>query len=440
MRRFLFMVFGLCLWIPLAAADSLRDGVAGDYDYLFDLYQHLHRNPELSFQEQESAKRMAAELSSLGFEVTTGVGGHGVVAVMKNGDGPTVLIRTDTDALPIAEQTGLPYASTATATEQTGRTVNVMHACGHDVHMTVWVGTARRLAAMKGNWSGTLVMIAQPAEERGAGARAMIRDGLFTRFPRPDTNLALHVNAELAAGQVGLAEGFAFANVDSVDVTVFGIGGHGAYPHATKDPIVLAAHIVTALQTLVSREVSPLDPAVVTVGSIHGGEKHNVIPNQVHLQLTVRSYKDQVRETLLSGIARIAKSHAQALGFPDDKMPVVKTRDEYTPAAYNTPVLARRLKAVWRGRFGNERVHDMEPVMGGEDFGLYGRHEPRIPSTMFAIGAVDPAKVAAAKAAGTPLPSLHSSKFAPLPKPTITTGVEAMTAVVLDLLGAATVE
>lgn len=440
MRRLLLVIFGISLLVPAAAADILRDAVVADYDYLFRLYQHLHRNPELSFQEQESAKRMAAELGGLGFDVTTGVGGYGVVAVLKNGDGPTVLIRTDMDALPVAEQTGLPYASAATATERTGRKVSVMHACGHDVHMTVWVGAARRLAAMKRHWSGTLVMIAQPAEERGAGARAMIKDGLFTRFPRPDTNLALHVNAKLEAGHVGLAEGYAMANVDSVDVTIFGIGGHGAYPHTTKDPIVLAAHIITALQTLVSREVSPLDPAVVTVGSIHGGEKHNIIPDQVHLQLTVRSYKDQVRETLLSGIARIAKSEAQALGFPEDKMPVIKLRDEYTPAAYNTPVLARRLMAVWRGRFGANRVHDMEPVMGGEDFGLYGRDEPRIPSTLFVLGAIDPAKIAAAEAAGEGLPSLHSSKFAPLPRPTIITGVEAMTAVVLDLFSAAPVE
>lgn len=434
MRRLIFVALGWCLLVPtLSAADELRDAVTADYDYLSELYRHLHRNPELSFQEQESAKRMAAELGSLGFDVTTGVGGHGVVAVMKNGDGPTVLIRTDMDALPVAEQTGLPYASTVTAVEMTGNEVQVMHACGHDIHMTVWTGTARRLAALKDTWSGTLVMIGQPAEERGAGARAMIDDGLFSRFPRPDVNLALHVNSGLEAGRLGLAEGFAMANVDSVDITVFGVGGHGAYPHMTKDPIVLAAHIVTALQTLVSREVSPLDPAVVTVGSINGGEKHNIISDRVDMQLTVRSYKDEVRETLLSGIARIAKSEAVAFGFPEDKMPLIKVRDEYTPAAYNTLAVVRQLTTVWKKRFGDDRVVTLDPVMGGEDFGRYGREEPRIPSTMFMLGAVDPAKVAAAKEAGEKLPSLHSSKFAPLPRPTIITGVEAMTAAVLDV-------
>lgn len=426
------LIFAACLQ-PRAMADELRLAVAADLEFLTGLYRHLHRNPELSFQERESAKRMADEARALGFDVTSGVGGHGVVAVLKNGDGPTVLIRADMDALPVEEQTGLPYASTATATEKTGRDVRVMHACGHDIHMTVWVGTARRLAALKDQWSGTLVMIAQPAEERGAGARAMIEDGLFTRFPRPDINLALHVNSRLEAGRLGLVEGFAMANVDSVDITIFGVGGHGAYPHLTKDPIVLAAHIVTALQTLVSREVSPLDPAVVTVGSIHGGEKHNIIPDRVKLQLTVRSYKDSVRETLLSGIARIAKAQARALGFPEDKLPVTKVQDEYTPAAYNTPAVARQLMSVWRERFGEANVIDLDPVMGGEDFGRYGRVEPRIPSTLFFLGAVDPAKVAAAAKGGAKLPSLHSSKFAPLPGPTITTGVEAMTVAALDV-------
>jgi amidohydrolase len=433
MRGLILGALAVCLMaIPVKAEDVLKAAVQADYGYLLELYQHLHRNPELSFQEVESSKRMAAELKGLGFTVATGVGGHGVVGVIRNGAGPTVLVRTDTDALPVTEQTSLPYASTATATEQTGRNVDVMHACGHDVHMTVWTGTARRLAAMRDQWSGTLVMIAQPAEERGAGARAMLNDGLFTRFPKPDMNLALHVNATLEAGRIGYAEGFAMANVDMVDIAVLGVGGHGAYPHATKDPIVLAAHIITALQTLVSREVSPLDPAVVTVGSINGGEKHNVIPNRVDLQLTVRSYKDQVRETLLSGITRIAKAEAEALGFP--KMPVIKVRDEYTPAAYNTPELVQRLVPLWKARLGDSRVVELDPVMGGEDFGRYGRQDPRIPSFMFSLGAVDPATVLAAKESGTKLPSLHSSKFAPLPEPTITTGVETMTAAVLEVL------
>ncbi len=435
MRRLILWIFGLIVVAaPVHAGDNLAKAIDEDYAYLFDLYKHFHSHPELSFQEMESAKHLGTELSGLGFDVTSGIGGHGVVAVLKNGEGPTVLIRTDTDALPVIEQTGLPYASTVRATEQTGREVSVMHACGHDVHMTVWTGTARQLVANKDEWSGTVVMIAQPAEERGSGARAMLADGLFTRFPRPDMSLALHVNSVLAAGRIGVTEGFAMANVDMVDIAVLGVGGHGAYPHATKDPIVLAAHIITALQTLVSREVSPLDPAVVTVGSIHGGEKHNVISNRVDLQLTVRSYKDEVRKTLMEGIARIALFEARALGFPEDKLPIVKVRDEYTPAAYNTPELVQRLMPVWQARFGDDRVVELDPVMGGEDFGLYGRQEPRIPSFMFVLGAVDPAKVATAKKEGVKLPSLHSSKFAPLPEPTITTGVEAMTAAVLEVL------
>lgn len=416
-----------------AATSSLRKEVEADYPYLETLYMALHQSPELSFHEKETANRMAAELEKLGYAVTRNVGGHGVVGVLKNGEGPTLLIRADMDALPVEEKTGLEYASRVRTTDDEGNDVPVMHACGHDMHMTVFTGTARRLASMKDKWRGTLVMITQPAEERAGGARAMIRDGLFERFPRPDYNLGLHVNADLPAGSIGYTEGPALANVDMVDITVYGIGGHGAYPHTTKDPIVLAAQIINNLQTLVSREISPLEPGVVTVGSIHGGTKHNIIPDQVHLQLTVRSYSDETREKLINGIERIAVSQARTAGLGDDKLPKIAVRDETTPAVVNDPTLARRVAAVFRETLGGDRVSQIQPVMGGEDFAEYGRVEPRIPSFFFWIGAVDPEKYRHTQTGGASLPSLHSPFFAPLPGPTIKTGVEAMTAAALDL-------
>lgn len=435
MKRALLALSLCSLAVPALADDSLTSAIEADYPYLEALYHHLHQNPELSFQERASSERMAQELEQLGFRVTRNVGGFGIVGVMENGDGPTVMVRADMDGLPVEEQTGVPYASKARAVEQTGQEVFVMHACGHDMHMTVFTGTARRLAASRDQWSGTLVMIGQPAEERGAGARAMLADGLFERFPRPDANIAMHVNATLPAGTIGIAEGYALANVDSVDISIKGVGGHGAYPHTTHDPVVLAASIIMNLQTLVSRSVSPLEPAVVTVGSIQGGAKHNVISDEVKLQLTVRSYSDEVRDKLLAGIERIAVGQAQALNFPDDKMPVVEVKDEYTPATYNEPKLAAEVKAMLRAKMGEDMVLDTQAVMGGEDFGQFGRVEPKIPSLIMWLGAVDPAKIEAAAAEGVPLPSLHSPFFAPLPGPTIRNGVEAMTETALSQLG-----
>lgn len=421
----------LALLASTAMAADLSKDIAKDYSHLGALYTHLHQNPELSFFETETAKRLAAELRTLGFDVTEGVGKTGVVGVMKNGEGPTVLLRADMDALPVAEQTGLPYASDVVATGIDGTTSPVMHACGHDVHMTVWVGAARRLAAMKDDWKGTLVMIAQPAEERGSGARLMLADGLFERFPKPDYNLALHVNSALPAGQIAYSKGYALANVDSVDITVKGVGGHGAYPNTTKDPVVLASQIVLALQTLVSREVSPLEPAVVTVGSFHGGTKHNIIGDEVKLQLTVRSYTDDVRQTLLEGIKRIARGQAVSAGLPEDKYPVVNIQNEHTPATYNTPELVERILPSLEK--AANKVHETQPVMGGEDFSEYGRTGDKIPSFIFWLGAVKQETYQASKANQTPLPSLHSPFFAPDPEPTITTGVEAMTRSALEL-------
>ena len=433
----LLFLFLMQLMLCVRADTALQSAIHSDYPYLEALYVHLHRNPELSFHEEKTSERMAAELHSLGFTVTEKVGGYGVVGVLKNGEGPTVLLRADMDALPVLEKTGKPYASKATTVDGQGKTVSVMHACAHDVNMTVFIGAARRLTSMTDKWQGTLVMIAQPAEEVGAGARAMLNDGLFERFPRPDYNFGLHVSASVPAGKVIYTKGYVMANVDSVDVTVYGIGGHGAYPHRTKDPVVLSAQIINALQTLVSRELKPIDAGVVTVGSIHGGTKHNVIPDKVHLQLTVRSYTDEARTTLLEGIKRIAEGQAMTMGLPRDKLPVMKIKDESTPSVYNNPELADRIVKVLRTKFDDEHLIPGEPVMGGEDFAQYGRVEPKIPSLFLWIGGVEADKYAKAMEAGEVLPSLHSPFFAPDPQPTILTGVEVMTTSALELLGKA---
>ena len=421
------------------AADDARDFVAhklaADYPALDALYKHLHTNPELSLMEEKTAARLAAELRAVGFEVTEKFGGHCVVGVFKNGPGPVVYFRTDLDGLPIAEETGLPYASTARVTNLSGQEVPVMQGCGHDIHMTIFTGTARMLVAMKDRWSGTAVFIGQPAEEIGVGARAMLAAGLYRKFPRPDYVVAVHDSATLPAGTVGILEGYVMANVDSVDITVRGRGGHGAYPHATIDPVVLAARIVLTLQTIVSRETRPVEPAVVTVGSIHGGTKHNIIPNEVKLQLTLRSYSDNVRQHTIAAIRRICRGEAIAAGLPDDLMPVISIKeDEFTPATYNDPALTRRVRGALVNWLGADNVTAIDPEMGGEDFSQFGRTVEKVPICLFRVGAVDPALVAESRRTGEPLPSLHSSKFAPLPEPTIKTGVTALTATALDLL------
>ncbi len=427
------MLAGVAFLAAPAHAD-LRSDIDADYGYLEDLYESFHSNPELSFMEVQTARKLAGEFRKLGFDVTEEVGQTGVVAVMRNGDGPTVMLRTDMDGLPVKEETGLAYASKAIGKNRFGDLQPTMHACGHDVHMTSLVGAARRLVAMKDQWSGTLFLIGQPAEEIGLGAKAMLDDGLFTRFPRPDYNIALHDNAAQPAGTIAYTSGYALANVDSVDVYVKGVGGHGAYPHTTKDPVVIASEIVLALQTLVSRETSPLEPAVVTVGAFNAGYKHNIISDQAHLQITVRSYTDDVRENLLSGIKRIVKAQAISAGLPEDLHPVVEIEDQYTPSTFNDPELAARISTMLKAQFGDDMVLEIDPVMGGEDFSQYGRVEPIIPSLIFWLGAVDPAKFEAAKAGGPPLPSLHSPFFAPVKEPTLKAGVEAMTAAALELL------
>jgi hippurate hydrolase len=414
--------------------DLVRGKVGAEYPSLFELYKYFHSHPELSFQESNTAARLAEEWRKAGFDVTTDVGKHGVVAVLRNGPGPTILMRTDLDALPVKEQTGLPYASQVNAKDNLGNEVPVMHACGHDIHIVSIIGTARIIAQLKDLWHGTLVLIGQPAEERGGGARAMLADGLFSRFARPDFCIALHDNSQLPAGSIGYTSGYAMANVDSVDIVVHGIGGHGAYPQKTKDPIVLAAQIILALQTIVSREIQPGEPAVVTVGSIHAGTKHNIIPDEARLQLTVRSYTDEVRQQTIAAIKRIARGEAIAAGIPEDRMPDVQLEDEFTPATYNDPKLNARLVTTFQAWFGPDKVVEKKPVMGGEDFSEYGRTEQKIPICMFDIGAVDPKAILENQKSGKPLPTLHSPLWAPLPEPTIKTAVTATIAAILDLM------
>ena len=420
------------------AADSIKDRVAAAVDNelpsLVSLYKHLHANPELSFMEVKTAKRLAAELGEAGLQITPSVGGHGIVGVLKNGDGPTLLIRADMDGLPVQEETGLPHASTKQMADDLGNTVYTMHACGHDVHMTSFVGTARLLGQLRDRWSGTLVMIGQPAEERGTGARAMREDGLFKRFPVPNYCIALHVASDQPAGTIGYNSGYVYANVDSVDITVRGQGGHGSQPQASKDPIVLASQIIIALQTIVSREVHPREPAGVTVGSIHGGTKHNIIPNEVKLQLTVRSYTDKVRNQIIAAIRRISLGTAQAAGVAKDRLPVVTVKDEFTPSAYNEPALAKRVTDTMADWLGKGTLIKRQPTMGGEDFGMYGRTEHKIPIFMFALGTVSTDLIKRFRAAGKPLPMVHSSTYAPDIEPSLRTGVRATTAAALDLL------
>jgi len=429
--------------VSLFAQQTPQSLAGAELPSLLAIYKDIHAHPELSMHEERSAAIVAKELKAAGYQVTERVGKYdkasvtcfGVVGVMKNGAGPIVLVRTDLDALPVHEETGLPYASTVTTKNDEGKEVPVMHACGHDTHIAAFIGTARALAKLKDQWHGTIVFVAQPAEETGNGARALLKGGLYDRFGKPDFALGFHDKADLQTGHIGVTEGYTSANVDSVDVTVRGVGGHGGYPHKTKDPIVLAAEMINAWQTIASRENNPLDPIVVTVGSIHGGTKRNIIPDEVTMQLTVRTYKKQVREKVLAAIERIAKDIAAAGGVLPERAPIVTVRkDEFCSATYNNPELTKRLVAVWRKSLGNENVEIVDPTMGGEDFSEYSLPDHSIPAVDFHFGAVDPAKFTDYKQTGKELPSLHSSKFAPLPEPTIRTGIVAMTTAVLELM------
>ncbi len=426
------LIGGWSAFVNAQNIDKIKKTI--DVAYLSNLYMYCHEHPELSFHEVKTAERMADELGKLGFVVTTNVGGPGVVGVFKNGQGPTILVRTDMDALPIVEETGKPYASTVKTTNDLGVEVGVMHACGHDMHMTVWVGTAKALVKLKDEWKGTLVFIGQPAEERSGGSNKMLEDGLYTRFPKPDKAISLHVHPGLKAGTIGYCSGYCMANVDMMDITVHGKGGHGAYPHLGKDPIVLSAKIIMALQTIVSREISPLEPAVVTVGSIHGGTKGNVIPDDVELELTLRSYTDEVRDALIAKIHRICEGEAMAAGIAKEDYPTINIREEYTPALYNDPGMVKSLNETFKKAVGAENVIEIDPVMGGEDFARYGRTDDKIPVFMFRLGVVEASQYEAAQRGEINLPSLHSSKLTPDPVPSIEGGVTAMTAAVMYLL------
>jgi len=443
MIRTMALLCALAAPLVMAQQAHVDPKVDKELPSLVTMYKELHAAPELSHHEEKTSALVARELRSLGFEVSEHVGkysdpalkGYGVVAVIKNGPGPTVLVRADMDALPVQEQTGLPYASHVRARDDAGVDVPVMHACGHDIHVTSLVGTARVLASSKKDWHGTLVLLGQPAEERIDGARAMLADGLYSRFPKPDFAIALHDSAELEAGKVGYTPGYMLASATSVDVTIRGRGGHGAYPHATKDPVVMAAEYVLAIQTIVSREDSPLDPAVVTVGSIHGGTKHNIIPDEVHLQLSVRAYKEEVRSHILASLDRIAKGIALAGGVPEDRAPIVKASEtEVTSATYNDPALTERVAVAMKSALGADNVVKLDPVMGSEDFGQLGLENHQIPTMMFRVGAIDTDRVAKSKNGGAPLPSLHSALFWPAPELTIRTGVRAMSTAVLALM------
>jgi amidohydrolase len=439
------LILLLLMWVaPLIFAQQTPQSLAdAELPSLVGIYKDIHSHPELSGQEGRTAGLVARELRAAGCQVTENVGkyenskfkAYGVVGVMKNGDGPTVLVRTDMDALPVQEETGLPYASKVVAKNDEGKDVHVMHACGHDTHIAAFIGTARALEKLKDQWHGKIVFVAQPAEETGNGARALLKDGLYEKFGKPSFALGFHDKADLAAGHIGITEGYTYANVDSVDVIVRGVGGHGAYPHKTTDPIVLAAEMINAWQTIASRENNPLDPIVITVGSIHGGTKHNIISDHVKMQLTVRTYKPEVRERVLAAIERIAKGIAAAGGIPPERAPIVTvSKDQFCPATYNNPELTKRLVAVWKKSLGDENVEIVDPTMGGEDFSEYSLPDHSIPAVNFHFGAVDPAKIAEFKQTGKELPTLHSSKFAPVPEPTIRTAIIGMTTAVLDLM------
>jgi hippurate hydrolase len=405
-------------------------------------YQELHAHPELSRQEEWTSARLAGELRKAGFTVTEHIGkyadgrpGYGIVALLKNGPGPTVLVRTELDALPIEEKTGLPFASLVRARNAANQEVGVMHACGHDLHMSSFLGTARVLAQIADRWSGTLMMVGQPAEETVEGARAVLADGLYTRFPKPDFVIALHDEPTVEAGKVALRPGPIYASATTLDVTIRGVGGHGAHPEGTKDPVVLAAEYIMALQTIVSRQNRPLQPAVVTVGSIHGGSKNNIIPDEVVLQLTVRAFNEDVRVKMLDSIERMARGIALVGGVPGDRAPIVKVYpNESVPATYNDPDLTARLKRVFVAALGAANVIDDDPIMVSEDFGLFSLDGHQIPSLQFQLGAAFPEKLQESQRTGKPLPTLHSSLFYPQFEPALRTGIVATSSAVLDLL------
>ncbi|MEA2345178.1 MAG: hypothetical protein QOF63_3347 [Thermoanaerobaculia bacterium] len=432
----LSLLIAALLFASIASSQTSRAGdgtgaaqVDAIYPDIETLYIDLHRNPELAFHEQRTAATLAARVKALGYEVTTGVGGTGIVAILKNGAGPVVMLRTELDALPIEEKTGLPFASTVKTRNDAGEMVPVAHMCGHDLHMAAWSGTAELMAKNREHWHGTLILVGQPAEEIVAGATAMLRDGLFTRFPKPDYALGMHDEHTLPAGVIGFHSGYFRANSTGLDMTVYGKGGHGAFPQSAIDPVVIAARIVLSLQTIVSREINPLDPAVITVGSIHGGSASNIIPDQVKLQITVRSLDPTVHKRLLAAIERQAKGEALAANAP--KEPLIETKSN-TDAVYNDPELTQRMAAVARAALGAGQVVEMPAQMGGEDFSQFGLAGVR--AVLLHVGAVDAAKLEESRKSGVPVPGVHSPLWAPVREPTIKAAIRAETAILMDLL------
>ncbi len=430
------LILFLCLALPAAGQDLnelIKKKASGSVTPAEAMYRDLHQNPELSLQEFKTAGKMALALEKLGFEVTKDVGGNGVVGLFRNGPGPVIMLRTDMDALPVKETTGLPWASTVTTADLQGMETPVMHACGHDFHMTVWHGTLSTLVSLRDKWSGTIIAVAQPAEEVSGGSGQMINDGLYTRFPVPDYALCYHVSSDLPAGTVGYFPGPIFAGVNSVDIKVFGIGGHGAMPHKTIDPIVLSSKMILDFKTIVSREINPVAPAVVTVGAIHGGTKHNIIPGEVDMKLTIRFFTDDVYRQIISAIRRIADGNAAAAGLSADRMPLLTTGSEYTPPVENDADLVSRATASMAGMLGKENVIRVDPATVAEDFGRYGRTPEKVKIALFWLGGVSPADYRESLEKGTMLPGLHSSNFYPDFAPAYITGVSAMSLTLIDL-------
>jgi hippurate hydrolase len=442
MKHFAIVASMACVLSAPVLAQDLGRFVDGELSGLVNTYKGIHAHPELSHHEEMTAALLASELRKAGFTVTEHVGkypdgtqGYGVVAILENGSGPRLLIRTDLDALPIVEETGLSYASHVTSKNQAGQEVGVMHACGHDVHVTTMIGTARALANSRTRWHGTVMLIGQPSEETLDGAKAMLADHLYERFGTPNLAIALHDTNGRAAGTVAITGGPALAGVTSVDVTLRGIGGHGAQPQNGKDPVVMAGEFIVQVQTIVSRQENPRDPSVVTIGDIHGGTKRNVIPNEVKLEFTTRAFSDKSMQIILDGIRRAAQGVALAAGVPEDRQPIVTIlANESGPVTYNDPALTARVKAALVNALGAQNVFDEDPIMASEDFGLFGLDGHRIPTVMFWLGAMDPKKLAAAQAAGKSLPGPHTSLFEPVPEPTLRTGVTTMTSVAIALL------
>jgi amidohydrolase len=431
----------LCLLVTISsfAQSIVKKEIVGkivdaEYSSLEQLYKTLHEHPELALHEKETSKIIAGELRKLNFEVYENIGGYGLAGVLKNGTGPTVLIRADMDALPIEEKTGLSFASKAKGTNAAGNEVSVMHACGHDLHMSVFIGTARVLTQLRKQWKGTLVLIAQPAEEVGFGADMMLKDGLYNKVPYPDYALALHNNATLPSGTIGYNVKNFMASVDMMNITVFGKGGHGAAPHQTVDPIVLSAQMIQAFQLIVSREINPLEPAVITVGSIHGGTVHNIIPDEVKLQLTLRSYSPEVREQIKTSINNKTKYLALQAGLPPEKAPVITINDGLVPATINDEKLVRQLIPVFESAIGNKNVIEVPPSMIGEDFSRFATHQKKSPLCMFWLGTASQEKIKISQDTGVPLPSLHTSMYAPDLEPSMKTGILSMTAAAMSLL------